>query len=332
MGTTFRYLFYTKDQADANRAFEAASNRVTELDLRLSDYNPESELMRLCDKAGGPPVRVSEDLYEVLDRSLEFSRRSEGAFDVSVGPVVRLWRRARRTRQAPDPERLKAALEKVGYQMIHLDPDRRTVKLDKPGMKLDLGGIAKGYAASEALQTMRKLGVNIALVAAAGDIAVGDPPPGKSAWSIAIAPIDEGSPAPPVLELSNAAISTAGDAEQFVEIDGKRYAHIVDPHTGVGVVARASVTVVARDGATADCLDTTAFVLGPERGIKLIEETEGAAGLFVFKRDGKITQTSTKAFDSIPKSKSMGDVETVPPVRSSPKATSPAKASDGTSG
>ncbi|HEV3168674.1 MAG TPA: FAD:protein FMN transferase [Isosphaeraceae bacterium] len=283
MGSPFKVVLYTTDEAAARRASQAAYARIAALDQALSDYNPESELMRLCDQAGGPPVKVSDDLFTVLERAQDISRRSEGAFDVTVGPVVRLWRRARRTRELPDPETLKHALSLVGYQNVKLDPQSHTVQLLKPGMKLDLGGIAKGYASGAAIAELKRLGIDRALVAGEGDIVVSGPPPEAEGWTIGIAPLEApGTTAPSrYLLLHDAAVSTSGDAERFVEIKGKRYSHIVDPHTGVGLTERISVTVVAPDGATADVLDTTVCVLGPEKGLRLIESIPGAAALIV---------------------------------------------------
>jgi thiamine biosynthesis lipoprotein len=152
-------------------------------------------------------------------------------------------------------------------------------------MKLDVGGIAKGYASEEAIKTLKRLGITSALVAGSGDIVVSDAPPGKPGWKIQVAPLkaesDADSAAGPMIWLKNGAVSTSGDAEQFVEIDGIRYSHVLDPKTGLGLSERRSVTVIAREGITADGLDTAACVLGPQKGLALIESTPGAAGLFV---------------------------------------------------
>jgi thiamine biosynthesis lipoprotein len=260
--------------------------------------------MRLCKKAGGPPVKVSRELFFILEKSREISERSGGAFDVTVGPVVRLWRRARKAKRLPDPEELAAARALVGYKMMVLDREHRTVKLLKPGMQLDLGGIAKGYAGDEAVKALKEKGLPHCLVAGAGDIVAGDAPPGAEGWVVGIAPLTdpEGKPKRYVL-LKNSAVSTAGDAEQYVEIDGKRYSHIVDPHTGVGILGRFSVTVTAPRGVTTDGLDTTVAVLGPMRGLKLIEETPGAAVLFVRKTDGKEEVFRTRNFKEFTRDK-----------------------------
>jgi thiamine biosynthesis lipoprotein len=239
----------------------------------MSDYRSTSELMQLCAKAGGPPVPVSPELFYVLEKAVAVSRLSDGAFDVTVGPVVRLWRRCRRTQRLPEPDQLAAARALVGYQNIRLDAAKRTVQLLKPGMQLDLGGIAKGYTADEALKVLQAHGIDRALVAAGGDIAVSGPPPDQPrGWSIAIAPADESERnAPPTLFLHDGAVSTSGDAEQHVVIDGRRYSHIVDPRTGIGLTDPITATVVARRGIDADSLTKVVSVLGPERGLKILE-------------------------------------------------------------
>lgn len=296
MGTEFHLVLYSSDAAAASRASRAAFDRVADLNRKLSDYDPESELMRLCAQGGGPPVEVSEDLFRVLERSLELSRASQGAFDPTIGPVGRLWRRARRDRKRPDPELMASAMKRVGYTKIELDAGRRTVRLLQDGMKLDLGGIAKGYAADEALKTLRSLGVNRALVAAAGDITAGDPPPDAEFWRVAVAPLrrpDLPEAPAPMLRLRHQSVSTSGDAEQSVEIDGVRYSHILDPRTGVGVIGRSSATVIAPEGTTSDSLATALSVLGPDQGLALIEATPGAAAYYVRVRDDGTLQIVT---------------------------------------
>lgn len=301
MGSEFKLILYTTDEAIARRASDAAFQRVAALDAALSDYDPDSELMRLCGRAGGPPVPVSDDLFRVLHRSLEIAALSDGAFDPTVNPVVRLWRRARRERKLPDPAQLRRALALVGWRDVRLDTGARTASLLRPGMKLDLGGIAKGFAADEALACLRREGVPIALAAVAGDITVGDPPPEQPGWTVGIAPLDNPDTHPErFLILRNRSVSTSGDAERFVEIDGVRYSHIVDPRTGVGVVDRAAVTVVAADGATADALATAAYVLGPERGLDLIERADGAAARIVRRRGDRVEVFESRRWNALP--------------------------------
>jgi FAD:protein FMN transferase len=301
MASPFKIVLYSNDEASARRASRAAFDRIAALNTILSDYDPESELSRLAGTAGGPPVSVSPDLFDVLQRSKAIYERSEGAFDVTIAPVGRLWRRARRDRKLPDPARLADARRLVGSNEMVLDPKARTVQLKRSGMKLDVGGIAKGYAAQAALDVLKEAGAPRALVAGAGDIVVGDPPVGERGWKVAIAPLEPGKSDPHrVLVLVNAAVSTAGDAERFVVIDGHRYSHIINPATGVGVEDRASVTVVAPDGATADALETTVYILGPERGLKLVDETPGAAAIFVRSTPDGIKTFESSRFKQVP--------------------------------
>jgi thiamine biosynthesis lipoprotein len=295
MGTRFRIIAYAPDEAPARQAARAAFARIAALDACMSDYRPTSELMRLCARAGGDPVPVSADLFFVLSRAQEVSARSGGAFDVTVGPVVRLWRLSRRTQKLPDPEKLARARALVGYQNVRLDARQRTVQLLKPGMQLDLGGIAKGYAADEALAVLKKHGLRRALVAAGGDIAVSGPPPGAKGWDIAIAPLAK-EEKPPHLLLHDAGVSTSGDAEQYVEIEGQRYSHVVDPRTGLGLVGRMNVTVVAPHGITADSLTKVVSVLGPEKGFKIIEATPGVSARVVRRTDQGLEAVTSKGF------------------------------------
>ena len=303
MGTQFKIVLYAPDEATANKAARAAFKRIADLDLIMSDYRTTSELTQLCQQAGGQPVHVSEKLFVVLSKAQHVSKISDGAFDVTVGPFVKLWRRARRTHQLPDPDALARARALVGYQNIQLDEKARTVQLLKPGMQLDLGGIAKGYTADQALAVLQKQGITSALVAAGGDIAVSDAPPDAKAWKIGIAPLEDPNRKPSrYLYLENAAVSTSGDGEQFVEINGKRYSHIVDPKTGIGLIGRQSVTVVARKGIDSDSLTKIVCVLGPKRGFKILDVIPGAASFAVFETDKGLKTFESEFFSKIPQS------------------------------
>lgn len=266
MGVRTVVTVYGPDHETAAADAAAAFARIGEIEDVLSDYRPRSEAMRLC--AGttggvGAPVRVSEDLFAMLAVCERISRATDGAFDVTVGPAVKLWREARRTGVMPSVEQLAAARESIGWESVRLDARARTATLQKRGMLLDFGGIGKGHAAECAVRVLRARGRARCLVALAGDIAAGDPPPGEHGWKIQIAGM-EGQ-----LRLANGAVSTAGDAEQFVEIGGVRYSHIIEPRTLVGMTVRRMVTVVSFGegcGSRADGLDTPLCVLGMERG------------------------------------------------------------------
>jgi thiamine biosynthesis lipoprotein len=260
MGTLVRIQIHTSGQAEAKAAFRAAFDRIAELDDILSDYKPESELNRL-------PRQPGPDLFRVLEAAQQLARETEGAFDVTIGPVTRLWRTARREHRLPDPDAVREALQHCGYRKLHLDPETRTLTVDDPAMRLDAGGIAKGYAADEALAVLSRAGIRSALVAVSGDLAFSGAPPGRRGWKI-----DAGGS---VRELSNAAVSTSGDAEQYLEAGGQRYSHIVDPSTGMGLTHSTSVTVIAPHAIDSDALATAVSVLGEARGMALARTKPG---------------------------------------------------------
>jgi len=301
MGTTFRIVLYAPDKPTAERASKAAFARVAELDTIMSDYNAESELMRLCkanDAAPGKPIPISRDLFEVLEKGQAVAKASDGAFDMTVGPLVKLWRLSRRTQRLPDAKELADAKQLVGYDKVTLDATARTVALKVPGMRLDLGGIAKGYAADEALLLLKdKFQISRALVAAYGDITCGDAPPDADGWVVDIAPISK-SQKPRTLKLVNQAVSTSGDLEQFVEIGGVRYSHVLDPKTGLGLTGRRSATVIAKKGIQADSLTKAASVLPPDKALALIAATDGAATSIVVKENDDTPErvTASKRF------------------------------------
>jgi thiamine biosynthesis lipoprotein len=299
MGTLFRIVLYAPDEEVAKKAAAAAFERIAQLDRIMSDYKDDSELMLLCKKAGSGPVPVSDDLLTVLQRAREISEMSDGAFDVTVGPVVKLWRRARRNREMPTAKEIERAVQLVDYRRVSIDATKKTVTLLKEGIQIDLGGIAKGYAAEAALAVLRRFGIARALVAGGGDVAVLDPPPGTRGWKIALGSLaNPAKEASAYLALANACVSTSGDAEQFVLIDGKRFSHHVDPKTGMALVGRRSVSVIAFNGKQADGVATAACVLGPQRGKEMLEARPDYAGLLVFETGDGLMTTPTSNFET----------------------------------
>jgi len=282
MGTSVAIVLYAPNELVAKRGFDRAFERFESLNAVMSDYDSASELNRLASRSPtDQPVPVSDELFQVMAAAQDLSQRSDGAFDVTVGPLSKLWRRARRRNELPDPERLAAARRSVGYRFLKLDSAARTVQLLRPEMRLDLGGIAKGFAADEALEVLRDAGVDRALVNAGGDVAASGPPPGERGWRVGVAPLDPTSPPDRFLLLSHGAVATSGDAWQYLEIEGRRYSHILDPRTGLGLADRSSVTVYAADGMTADSLASAVSVLPVEPGLRLIDATPGAAARVV---------------------------------------------------
>ncbi len=277
-----RLIVYAPSEAVANKVSREVFDRLKHLDRVMSDYDPDSELSRLCANSGpGKPVAVSAELFAVIKESQRLAEATGGAFDISIAPVVKLWRGARRQKQVPTVEQQAAALALVDYRSIRLDETARTVELLKPGMRLDLGGIAQGFAADDALRILKAGGITRALVDVSGDIRVGDAPPDHEGWRIEVESLkpkagEERGGEPRFMTLTNSAISTAGDAYQFTEIEGVRYSHIIDARTGRPMRDSCSVTVIAKDGLTADGLDTAVCVLDDAAGKKLVHDVSGA--------------------------------------------------------
>ncbi len=278
MGTPFRIVLYAMDSVRARQGAVAAFARVDALERRLSDYDPSSEVSRLSATAGsGEWVSVSKDLWTVLAAAQDWAARTDGAFDVTVGPLTRLWRWAGRRATFPPHERLNRARESVGYRFLLLNPATRSVRLELDGMRLDLGGIGKGYAADAALDVLRSFGVHHALVDAGGDVVLGDAPPGTTGWRVEIPGVEDGRVVSEIRHLARGAVATSGDAYRFIEVDSVRYSHIMDPQSGMGLTERRVVTVLAPTGTEADALASAVSVLGPMKGIAFVDGRPGAA-------------------------------------------------------
>lgn len=288
---------YAHDEAEAEAAFRAAFDRIAQLDNSLSDYKPDSELNRVTVLAVNHPLPVSPDLFRILAASQRLSEQSDGAFDVTLGPVTHLWRAARKADRLPDSTALHDALTRCGYRKMHLDASQHTVWFDQAGMLLDAGGIAKGYAADEALTVLTKRGISSALVAASGDLAFSDAPPGQAGWKVGIDSFDQANaPFTKVLLLANAAVSTSGDMEQHLDANGVRYSHLINPGTGVALTKHITVTVVARHGIDADGTTKVVSILGEIRGLAFIEAHPGLAALVVTTDGSRSRTVESKQF------------------------------------
>jgi thiamine biosynthesis lipoprotein len=299
MGTQFVLTFYAPSDEVANGAADRAFARIAELNQVFSDYDESSESRRMA-AAGeitSSGVTVSEPLWLVLEEAVRMGKVSEGAFDVTVGSLTQIWRRARRRQELPDAEKVAEARALVGYEKIGLvDASVRRVRLAQPGMRLDFGGIAKGYAADEALRMLREAGCGAALIDAGGDLVLGDPPPGRRGWQVGVAALGEKNGADRVLEMARCGIATSGDAWQYVELAGERFSHILDPRTGWPLKRRMGVTVIAPSGMAADALASAVSVLGPAEGLQLIERIDDTEAIFVEATGA----TQTKGFPALP--------------------------------
>jgi FAD:protein FMN transferase len=289
MGSSFHLIFYAEDSAKAAQLAKASFYLIDSLNAIYSDYLEESELNRLCRTAGtGQAVAVSPLLYDILLSSKMAAQKSNGSFDITIGPLSRLWRAARKENKFPSKEAVTAAKEKTGMPHLMFNTATKTVQLSHPDMQLDLGGIAKGYVAQKVISFLYQNGVISALADAGGDIACSNPPPGKKGWTVGInVPESPTEILPQTIEISNSAIATSGDLYQYIEHQGKRYSHILDPRTGYGVPFQRNVTVLAPDGATADWLATACSIL-PLRQCKKLVKAYGAELLITQMQKGKV--------------------------------------------
>lgn len=290
MGSQFTIVLYGSDPIAAESAANAAFGRIEELNSIMSDYLPESELNRFSAAASsGQWIRLSPPLYDILRLSLEISDHTGGLFDVTAGPLTQAWRMARRMEVPALPDSLEqlSLLQRVGYEMLLLNEEEQSGQLLAEGMRLDLGGIGKGYAAEEAMNVLRGLGFISGFVDAGGDITLGDPPPGREGWEVAV-PVNRQNPELGHLLIlaSNRTITTSGDMFQFITIDGVRYSHIIDPHTGVGSTAQQQATVISRNGAWADAYASALTLMEPEAAISLIESLPDTEAV-IFRRSGE---------------------------------------------
>ena len=269
-------MLYAPDDAAAQRGFDAAFGAMSRVDALLSDYRPDSELSRINAAAGsGEWVRVSEGTLRVLRLARQVSMETGGAFDMTAGPAVALWRETRRSGVAPGELERARAVALVDWRALEVVGD--AARLHGRGMRLDAGGIGKGHAVGEALKAVEGLGLGRCLVSLAGDVGAGEAPPGQPGWRVRVSANRDDSAG--VLWLRGACASTSGDAEQFVEIDGVQYSHIVDPRTGMGLTHGMAVTVVAREGAVADAMATALCVMGPERAREFASRRRGFSAI-----------------------------------------------------
>ncbi len=282
-------LLVQAPESTYNRVFK----RLEEIEKRMSINLEESEVSRINSKAGVEAVRVSEDTFHVIERGVAFSQLTEGGFDISVGPLVTLWNIGGGQAVVPPPERIRERLELVGYQRIRLDQRSREVYLMERGMMLDLGGIAKGYAAEEAGRILVDIGIERGIVDIGGNILVLGNKPGDKPWRIGVQdPLRPRGNYCGIIELEALSAVTSGIYERFFEANGKRYHHILDTRSGYPVENDlASVTVVSGNALTADALSTGLFVFGLQKGLRVAESIPDLEAVFVTK-DKRIYVTS----------------------------------------
>jgi thiamine biosynthesis lipoprotein len=275
MGTQAEVTAYAIDRTTAQAAIDAAYARFDDVNRLMSDYVDDSEIGRLNGLSGGESLVVSAETFRCIREALEIARVSGGAFDITCRPLVRLWRQAGKEGRLPDEARLQSTMARVGWQKLAIDPTTRAVTVTVDGMQIDLGGIAKGYALDLAVEAMRKAGASAGLVNIGGDMRTFGVRPDGRPWLVGVRhPFRGREEYFAKLALTDEAVATSGVQERFVEIEGRRYSHIVDPRTGRPAEQAPSVTVIAPDGLTADAWATVFSVLSVEEGTALHTELQ----------------------------------------------------------
>ncbi len=263
MGSYLTVIFYDNDSIHARQISDKCFSIVDSLNEIYSDYLPNSELNQLCATGGTHQwVAVSPALFDLIQQSSKAWKLSKGSFDITVGPVVRIWRKARKEKKFPDEDAVKKAMQSVGFQYVLIDSVNKKIQLTKTGMQLDAGGIGQGYIGQKVLDFLFQQNIRSALVDVSGDIVAGDPPPGKKGWTVAVnVPESENELLDNKAIVNNQAIITSGDVYQYLLYNGKKYSHIVNPETGYGVTNQRNVTVIAADGTTADWFTKACTIL-----------------------------------------------------------------------
>ena len=299
MGSPFSIIFYSDDSTKATSVARQCFNLVDSFIFIFSDYIDNSEISKISASAGkkASPVTLSPAMFDILLQAKKAFDESEGAFDISIGPLSKFWRKLRKAKQFPTDKAVQATRKLIGFNNLILDTLNKKLTLKQPGMQLDLGGIAQGYIAQKIIDFLSMQDIKHALVNASGDIVMSGAPPGLNGWTVGVnVPEAKEELLPQTLLMQNKSVSTSGDAYQFMDHDGKKYSHIIDPRTGYGVTFQRNVTVIANDGTTADWLATACSILSIKKAKKLATQL-GAEVLIGEIKKGKLIFYATKGFE-----------------------------------
>lgn len=281
MGSRFEITAVAPDAAEARAAIDAAYAEIDRLEAMISSWRDTSETHRVNAAAGIAPVAVSPELFHLIRRACKVSALTNGIFDVTFAGAGNLWDFKAEQPRLPDPEQVKSKLRLVDYRKIQFDEQALTVFLPEKGMRLGFGAIGKGFAANRAVQLMKQRGITAGVVNAGGDlVAFGKQEDGRP-WGVAIADPQQRDSVFAWLRVDNQAVVTSGDYERFIEVDGKRYSHILHPRTGYPVDDLRSVTIICPDGELADALATSVFILGRREGLELVNKLKGVEAILV---------------------------------------------------
>jgi thiamine biosynthesis lipoprotein len=297
MGSPFNIVLYADTKQIADSAAQESFKLVDSINLVCSDYDSSAELFKLRYATVGVPIKVSPILFELIYIANKAYKDADGSFDITVGALSGLWRTARRSQQFPTNTAINEARARIGFNKVQIDSGAQTITFLHPNMQLDMGAIAKGYAADKVLALLQSHGITAALVDAGGDMVAFGMPPQKKGWTIGINfPGQQEKLLKRKLVLSNKAVATSGDAFQFMLHEGKKYGHIIDPRTGYGVTFQRNVTIVAPTATTADWLATACSILTLEQ-VKILAEKYKSEVLITTVQNGRIHKVIFGKFD-----------------------------------
>jgi len=297
MGSPLNIIFYAQDSVIANKQARACFKLVDSLNHIFSNYDSSSELTRINNNAGITKNMASPFMWELLLESKRAYTKSHGAYNIAMGPLTQLWRIARRSKSFPTQLQIKETLLLCDFNKIQLNELEHSIYLSAKGMQLDFGGIGKGYIAQKIVDFLNTQGIQESLVDAGGDIVLGNAPRDKKGWTVGVnQPEQAENLLSEKLQLHNLSVATSGDVYQFIEHNGKKYSHIIDPATGYGVTLLRNVTVIANDGALADWLATACSIL-PIHQAKKLANTMHAELLITELINNRIQPYSTKGFE-----------------------------------
>jgi thiamine biosynthesis lipoprotein len=292
MGTVFTVYLYAASPKSAAPYLDAAFDEIDRLDATLSNYRSTSELSRINRLAGRSQVTTDPEEFTFLQRAIGYSLKSDGAFDMTVGSLVRAWGFFRGEGRYPDIQELKRARRAMGWQHVVLDAKERTVRFTISGIELDPGGIGKGYAVERVAELLREAGVKAGMIDAGSSTIYGlGAPPDAKGWTVHVPRPGHVGESLSTITLRDQALSTSGSYEKFFRLNGRTYCHIMDPRTGVPVQSMLQTTVITPSATDSDALSTAIFVLGPERGKKLLDSFPQTGGLWVQGKDPSASKT-----------------------------------------
>lgn len=288
MGTSVQVQAFGADEATRRAAIQEAFAAFAEIDRLMSNYRNDSELTMLNRRAAYEPVGVSDPMFSVLEAARKVSAASRGAFDVTVGPLVRLWGFYDKVPHVPTARELAGVRPLVDYRNVLLDPEHRTVRFSRPNVEVDLGGVAKGFAVEVAANVLRRRGLGGFIDAGGNQYLLGTPP-GKRLWTVGIKDPDAPGRVMGVVETAETSVSTSADSYNFLVAGGAKYGHILDPRTLGPATDALSVTIISRDGTLADAMSKAAFILGPTAGLALVDSFPAMSAVIAYRKpDGTV--------------------------------------------